>query len=180
MTHDSRHTHRLYWSVAALLTIALWVITRTKSGYTIGELLMFAGPGIVLSMAASWSSRMFDRDQWTWTAGMRALLIGGLIAPPLIGFGLVFLSAMNHEAALLIFILGAWLSLAGGLFVACIRALRDDFRVRQPAPPVRLELHRPSASRSRHSLRPRAGRRPPWVEFRSTTQTRAARQRPSA
>jgi hypothetical protein len=182
MSHARRHTKWFFRSIAALLTIALWLVTETKSGYTAGELLMFAGPGIVLTMAASWSSRMLHRDEWTWAAGMRAVLIGGLITPPLIGFGIAFLSAMNHEAVLLIFILGAWLALAGGVFVSCIRALRDDFKERRPAAPARLELHRPppSAARSRHRLHVRAGRRPPWVEFQPRTQTQASRQRPSA
>ncbi|HEV8216549.1 MAG TPA: hypothetical protein VGP95_11960 [Gemmatimonadaceae bacterium] len=167
-------------AIVALLTVALWRFTELESGYTVGELLMFAGPGIVLTMAASWTSRMFHRDEWTWAAGMRTVLVGALISPPLIGFGIAFLTAMNREAALLIFILGAWLALAGGVFVACIRALRDDFRDRRPAVPVRLVLHRPNVGRSKHRLPVRAGRRPPWVEYQPTAQTPTSRQRPSA
>ena len=182
-----RTAGRTKWIVRAAVaaaTIALWAFTETHSGYTAAELLMFAGPGIVLTMAASWSSRLFRRDEWTPSARMRTVAIGAFVSPPLIGFGIAFLSAMNHDAVLLIFILGAWAALAGGVFVACMRGLRDDFRERRSAAPVRLVLHRPtpapSAGRSRHRLPVRAGRRPPWVEYQSTTQTPTSRQRPSA
>jgi hypothetical protein len=167
-------------TIAAMLTIALWRFTELHSGYSASELFMFAGPGLVLTMAAAWSSRVFHRDEWTWATGVRTAMIGALVTPPLIGFGLAFLSAMNHDAVLVVFILGAWLALAGGVFVACVRAVRDDIRQRRPAAPVRLVLHRPNAGRSRHRLPVRAGRRPPWVEYRPTTQTPTSRQRPSA
>ena len=167
-------------AIAATLTIVLWRFTELHSGYTAAEMVMFAGPGLVLTMAASWSSRIFHRDEWTWTTGLRTAMIGALVTPPLIGFGLAFLSAMNHEAVLLIFILGAWLALAGGIFVACVRALRDDFRERRSAAPARLVLHRPSVVRSKHRLPVRAGRRPPWVEYQPSAQTPTSRQRPSA
>ena len=179
MTHSDR-TKWIVRTIAAALTIALWRFTIVHSGYTAAELAMFAGPGLVLTLAASWSSRVFNRDQWTWSAGLRAAAIGAVVTPPLVGFGLAFLSAMNHDALPLVFVLGAWLALAGGVFVACVRALRDDFRKRQPAAPARLVLHRPTAGRSRHRLPVRAGRRPAWVEYQPTTQTQASRQRPSA
>jgi hypothetical protein len=180
MSRSGLRTKWIRRSIVTLLTIALWGFTVAQSGYTAAELAMFAGPGIVLTLAASWSSRVFDRDQWTWVAGMRTVLVGGLISPPLIGFGIAFLTAMNRDAVLLIFILGAWLALTGGVFVACIRALRDDIRQRPPAAPVRLVLHRQSVARPRHRSLVRAGRRPPWVEYRPTTQMPASRQRPSA
>ena len=184
-THSSmsRSSSRHQWiarSLVAAVAIVLWPLTSAKSGYTAAELLMFAGPGIVLTMAASWSARVFHRDEWTWAAGMRAILVGGLVSPPIIGLSIAFLAALNHEAVLLIFILGAWLALAGGVFVACVRALRDDFRKRQPVAPVHLVLLPPTEGRSRHRLHARAGRRPPWVEYRSTRQTPTSRQRPSA
>ena len=179
----SNARYRTKWilrAIVALFTIALWWFTEAQSGYTAGELMMFAGPGIVLTMAASWSSRVFHPDEWTWAAGLRTTLIGGVIAPPLIGFAIAFLTAMNREAVLLIFTLGAWLALAGGVFVACIRALRDDFSQRRPATPVHLVLHRQTAARPKHRSLVRVGRRPPWVEYRPATQTPASRQRPSA
>jgi hypothetical protein len=179
MTRSDR-TKWMVRTIAAALTIALWRFTEAHSGYTTPELLMFAGPGLVLTMAASWSSRVFHRDEWTWATGLRTAMIGLLVTPPMIGFALAFLSAMNHDALLLIFILGAWLALAGGLFVGCIRALRDDLRARRPAEPAHLVLHRPNAGRSKHRLPVRAGRRPPWVEYQPATQTPASRQRPSA
>lgn len=180
MTNARYRTKWILRALAALFTIALWWFAEAQSGHTATELAMFAGPGIVLTMAASWSSHAFHRDEWTWAAGMRTALIGGLISPPLIGFAIAFLAAMNHEAVLLIFVLGAWLALAGGALVACIRALRDDVRKRRRVTPVRLVLHRQSVARSKHSSLVRAGRRPPWVESRPTTQMPAFRQRPSA
>ena len=179
----SRSELRTKWIIRALvaaLAIALWRATELHSGYTASELFMFAGPGLVLTMAASWTSRIFHREEWTWEAGMRTAMIGAVFSPPVIGFGLAFLAAMNHDAVLLIFILGAWLALAGGIFVACVRALRDDFRERRLATPARLVLHRPSAGRSKHRLPVRAGRRPPWVEYQPTTQPPTSQQRPSA
>jgi len=173
-------TKWIFRAIAALLAVGLWRFTEVHSGYTASELIMFAGPGLVLTMAASWSSRLFHPDEWTWRTGMRTAMVGMLVTPPLIGFGLAFLAAMNNEAVLLVFILGAWLALAGGVFVACIRALRDDFRKRRPAAPVRLVLHRPNVGRAKHRLPVRAGRRPPWVEYQPMTQTPASRQRPSA
>jgi hypothetical protein len=180
MTRSDRRAKWIIRTIGAALTVALWWFTELHSGYSVSELVMFAGPGLVLTMAASWSSHIFHRDEWTWAVGMRTALIGVLVTPPLIGFGLAFLSAMNHDAVLVIVILGAWLALGGGVFVGCVRALRDDVRQRRSAAPVRLVLHRPSAGRSRHRLPVRAGRRPPWVEYQPPTQTPTSRQRPSA
>ena len=178
-----KRSDRSKWIVrttAAALTIALWRFTIVHSGYTAPELFMFAGPGLVLTMAASWTSRIFHRDEWDWDAGFRTAIVSALVTPPLIGFGLAFLSAMNHDALLPVFVLGAWLALAGGVFAASVRALRDDFRGRRPAVPARLVLHRPNARRARHRLPVRAGRRPPWAEYQPIMQTPASRQRPSA
>ena len=136
-------------AIVGVLTGALWYLTVVRTGFTTAELSMFAGPGLVLTLAASWCSRVFHRDEWTWAAGLRAAAAGGLVAPPLIAFGLAFLSAMNHDALPLIFILGAWLSIAGGVFVACIRALRDDFRKRKPSARARLVVHRRSVARGK-------------------------------
>lgn len=180
MVHRQRA--RIWIGRLAVLAVAcaLWSISTTQSGYTYLELLVFAGPAMVLAVAATWAAAIFRRDAWAWTSALRAALLGAVVLPPAIAAGIAFFAAWNDNAVLLTFILGAWLALAGGLLVASVRALWSDVRRRRPGARAPLELLRPSRATRARRLPARVGPRPRWVGYQPMPQSRASRERPSA
>ena len=129
-----RTTRRwLVRGTVALLTVALWSAASLPSGFAVQELLMFAAPGAVLAIAASWMSRAFSRGTWGWADGAKAALRGALFLPPVIAFGIAFLAALNRAAIVVIFVFGAWLALGCGLAAALIRDLTSASGARPQA-----------------------------------------------
>ena len=105
---STRHRAPLWMGrvIGLVVAVALWGVSTTQSGYSIVELFVFAGPAIVLAIAASWSASAFSRDTWSWTDALRASGIGAVFLPPIIAAGIAFFSAWNTNAVLLTFILG--------------------------------------------------------------------------
>lgn len=166
--------------IGLVVAIALWSVSTTQSGYSIVELFVFAGPAIVLAIAASWSASAFSRDTWAWTDALQASGLGAVFLPPIIAAGIAFFSAWNANAVVLTFILGAWLALAAGVLVAATRALWNSFRKSPAAARARLELLRPNRATRAHRSLARVGPRPRWAEYLTSRQLPASRERPSA
>ena len=179
---STRHRAPLWLGrvIGLVVAIALWGVSTTQSGYSIVELFVFAGPAIVLAIAASWSAAAFSRDTWSWTDALRASGIGAVFLPPIIAAGIAFFSAWNTNAVLLTFILGAWLALAAGVFVAATRALWNSFRKEPTGAGARLVLLRPNRATRAHRSPARVGPRPRWAEYQPSRQEPASRERPSA
>ena len=104
--------------IGLVVAVTLWGVSTTQSGYSIVELLVFAGPGIVLAIAANWAASAFSRDTWSWSDALRASGLGAVFLPPIIAAGIAFFSAWNTNAVVLTFILGAWLALAAGVLAS--------------------------------------------------------------
>ncbi|HSQ28794.1 MAG TPA: hypothetical protein VLN49_03035 [Gemmatimonadaceae bacterium] len=178
----SRHRAHVWTarSIGLAIALVLWTVSTTQSGYSIVELLVFAGPAIVLAIAASWSASGFSRDTWSWTSALRASGLGAVFLPPIIAASIAFFAAWNTNAVLLTFILGAWLALAVGLLVAATRALWNSFRNMPLGARARLVLLRPSRTARAHRSPARVGPRPRWAEYESSRQSTPSRERPSA
>lgn len=131
--------------------IGLWSAATVPSGYSYVELLVFAGPGMVLAIAMSWAAHTFARSQFTWTDGLRAGIIGGAVLPPVIAFMVALSATADHGAILVTFVLGSWLALASGVLVAALRALNEDGSRTPRRSRARLTLHRTKGA-------PQAGR----------------------
>jgi hypothetical protein len=177
----SRHRAHV-WTVRTIglaVALVLWTVSTTQSGYSLVELLVFAGPAIVLAIAASWAASALSRDTWSWTAARRASGLGALFLPPIIAASIAFFAAWNANAVLLTFILGAWLALGAGVFVAATRALWISFRKTPSGARTRLVLLRPSRATRAHRSPARVGPRPRWAEYQARQST-ASRERPSA
>lgn len=160
--------------------VVLWGVSTTQSGYSYAELLVFAGPAMVLAIAGNWASAAFHHDGWNWSRALRAAMLGAILLPPVIAAGIAFFSAWNDSAVLLTFILGAWLALGAGVLVAAVRALWFDVRRSRRGEPGRLVLLRPTRAMRVNRSPARVGPRPRWAEYRPTPQSPASRERPSA
>lgn len=178
----SRHRAHVWTTriIGLAVALGLWTVSTTQSGYSIIELLVFAGPAIVLAIAASWSASALSRDTWSWTRALRASGLGAVFLPPVIAAAIAFFSAWNANAVLLTFILGAWLALASGVLAAATRALWNSFRKLPPGARARLVLLRPSRATRAHRSPARVGPRPRWAEYQPPRQPTESRERPSA
>ncbi|HVX38544.1 MAG TPA: hypothetical protein VHB25_03140 [Gemmatimonadaceae bacterium] len=134
-----RWTLRLLGAAAA---IGLWSAATVPSGYSYVELLVFAGPGMVLAIAMSWAAHAFARSHFTWDDGLRAGLIGGAVLPPVLAFTVALTATTDHGAILVTFVLGSWFALASGVLVAALRALGQDGSRTPRRSTARLTLHR--------------------------------------
>jgi hypothetical protein len=110
------------------------------------QLIVFAGPGALLGLGASWMSYASVPNSWTWRTARNGALAGALLLPPILAF-LVALDGNARPHRLLVgFIRAAWLALALGAAVAAARGLRDASEQRRQK--VRARLH--------HALPPRS------------------------
>jgi len=164
----SRRT-RLRWVLGSLLglgTVWLWWLATSPSGFSVLELLIFTGPGMVLAIATSWANHTFGRESWEWRDALVAGLIGAAVLPPILAFNIALLAALNSGAVVVTFVLGAWLALGIGLLVGSIRSLRWDRHRKPPEAPVHLELLRPPAARRARRSLVRAASPERWRELR--------------
>lgn len=177
-----RHRARRWVGLASALVVALlsWAIATTQSGFSYVELFAFAGPAVVLAIAASWAACTFRRDVWSWARATRAALLGAALLPPLIAAAIAFFSAWNGSAVLLTFVVAAWIALGAGVLVAAVRALWADIRRPRREARGHLVLLRPTPATRAHRSPARVGPRPRWVEYQPTRQSPASRERPSA
>lgn len=139
--------------------IALWAAVTTPSGYSVTELLVFAGPGMVLAIAMSWAAHAFSQSFFTWDDGLRAGIIGGAVLPPVLAFAVALTATADHGAILVTFVLGSWFALASGILVAALRALNEDGSRAPRRSNARLTLQRtkgvPSSGRPPLTTAPR-------------------------
>ena len=48
------------------LAVAAWLAASVSSGFAVTQIAMFAGPGVVLAVAASWASHAGFPYRWNW------------------------------------------------------------------------------------------------------------------
>jgi hypothetical protein len=114
--------------IVTVIATVLWWIAITPTGFGAPELVAFTAPGAVLALSAQWARYLFRRDELTRKTMATAAATGAMILPPIIAFGIAVLSAVNRAAIVVIFVLGAWTALGGGLLAGAFDALWSDLK----------------------------------------------------
>lgn len=112
--------HRRLYVVTLLASIALWAMATVPSGFSIVQLLIFAGPGIVLAVAASWMSHAFAPDRWSWDDALSAAIVGAVVFPPVVALFVAWTATLETNGTILLFILGSWVALGAGIVWAAV------------------------------------------------------------
>jgi hypothetical protein len=109
-----------------LIALSLWIAGSVPWGLAAHQLVVFAAPGALLGLGASWMSFAAQPARWSWQSGRAGALWGALVLPPFIAF-LIALDGQARPHQLVIgFVRAAWLAFALGLAVAVARALRSE------------------------------------------------------
>lgn len=85
--------------------------------------LMFTGPGALFGLGAGWLGYLFGRDRFTWRIGLRSAIAGSVFMPPLFGALVAFGGTVDPQLTYMLFVLGAWGALFGGLILAVVMRL---------------------------------------------------------
>jgi hypothetical protein len=140
-THRIRLDARLALVVA--LSVALWLLASLPTGLALHQLVVFAAPGALLGLGASWAANASEPSRWTWQSGRWGVLWGALVLPPFIAL-LIALDGQARPHQLVIgFVRSAWLAFALGLAMAAARAVRSEKRREQ----IRGRLEQPFPAR---------------------------------
>lgn len=112
-------------AAAALLAVgALWYVATEPWGMAIYQLVVFAGPGALMGVGASWMSYAFAQHAWTWRRALRGALVGALLVPPFLAFLIAVDGNARPHRLLAGFIRAAWLALLLGAALAAARSVR--------------------------------------------------------
>jgi hypothetical protein len=106
------------------LAASLWLVASVPSGFSIAQIAMFIGPGIVLAIAASWASHAAFPQAWTWQHGARAAAIGAGTFPPFVALFFAWAGTFGSNVLVMLLVLSAWLAMLFGLIVALARLAR--------------------------------------------------------
>ena len=118
---------------ATLAAVFLWLCASIPTGFPISQISMFAGPGIVLAVAANWASHAANPSRLTWRHGFRAAVLGAVLFPPLIAFYFAWGGSFGTGVFMTLLIFSTWLALMAGLIVATLRMLSAPERARRRA-----------------------------------------------
>jgi hypothetical protein len=130
-----------------MLAAGLWLFTILASGIGILDLVAFAGPGMVLIIAADFMSHVLRRDEWTWHRARAAAVVGGTVFPPVIGLLIAWSATFQPMTMAALMISFAWVALLLGLSVALVdRGLHAHGRRRSPSHVRLLDSERPHAA----------------------------------
>jgi MFS family permease len=126
--------------------LALWFLASEPWGLAAYQLIVFAAPGALLGLGASWMAYSSRQSDWSWRIARNWTLIGAALLPPILAFLIALDGNARPHGLLAGFIRAAWLALALGLAVAAGRAARDKSQERRKQIRARLQ----------HPLPPRA------------------------
>jgi hypothetical protein len=99
---------------------SLWLIASLPSGFSVVQLAMFVGPGIVLALAVDWASHAGARREWDWEHGRRAAAFGAAIFPPFVALFFSWSGSFGPELMIALLVFSAWLALFCGLLFAAL------------------------------------------------------------
>jgi hypothetical protein len=114
-----------------LAALALWIVASEPWGMAVYELIVFAAPGALMGMGASWMSYVSARHEWTWTRARNAALAGALLAPPFLAFLIAVDGNARPHRLLAGFIRAAWLAFGLGVAIAVARSARSASQERR-------------------------------------------------
>jgi hypothetical protein len=127
MTGVAMVAHRisrvLRYATIALAVTAMWVIATVPSGFSALQLALFAGPGMVLTVAMSWTAHAFAPEEFDWGDTLRAGVVGAVAFPPLVGFFVAWTTTFSPNVMVVLLVLSSWFALGAGLLAAIVRLL---------------------------------------------------------
>lgn len=133
-----RRTRILRDSAIALAIVGLWIVATVPSGFPVTELSMFAGPGIVLAIAASWGAHAFRSTQWNWDDALYAACVGAALFPPIVGFFIAWASTFSRNVMIVLLVVASWVAPLGGVIIGAVGRVAK--RPRTSASSAHLEL----------------------------------------
>lgn len=119
MSRRSRNSIRTLIGLAVVASI--WLISSEPWGLGVEQLLMFAAPGALLGLGASWAAHGSSQRQWTWRNSRRAAFVGAVILPPVLAFVVAWDGNARPQRLLVGFVYAAWAVLVGGGVIAVAR-----------------------------------------------------------
>lgn len=114
-----------------LAALALWIVASEPWGMAVYQLIVFAGPGALMGVGASWMSYVSAQHEWTWTRARNAALAGALFAPPFLAFLIAVDGNARPQRLLAGFIRAAWLAFGLGVAIAVARSARTSSQERR-------------------------------------------------
>ena len=118
-----RHLIRLRALSLAGIAAGLWLAASVPSGFSVAQLAMFAGPGIVLALAADWASHAGSQREWDWRHGLHAAGVGAAVFPPFVALFVAWSGSFGPELMVTLLVFSAWLALfCGWLFAVLTRS----------------------------------------------------------
>ena len=117
-----------------LLGAALWLVASVPSGFSVLQIAMFIGPGVVLAIATSWASHAAFPRRWSWRHGLRAAVVGAVGFPPIVAAFFAWSGTFGSETMVTLLVFSAWLAVLSGLMMALVHLAmtrRGDMRVPQ-------------------------------------------------
>lgn len=115
MKEPEQVSRAIRYGAVGLALVAVWAFAAVQSGFGIVQIAVFAGPGLVLAVAASWMAHIFSSADWTWDNALNAGVAGALIFPPVVAFIVAWGATMDSSMTIFIFVFGSWFALAVGL-----------------------------------------------------------------
>jgi hypothetical protein len=120
-----RHRHSRFRTPALVAVAALlWLAASVPSGFGIVQIAVFAGPGMVLALAISWTSYANARRDWDWRHGLRAIGLGAAFFPPFVGLFFAWSGSFGSEVLVTLLVYSAWMALLCGFLLAMLNRAR--------------------------------------------------------
>lgn len=153
MTKRRTDRHLITWT---LLAAMLWVAVSIPSGFSVVQIAMFIGPGIVLAIAVSWASHAAFPDDWTWQHGLRAAAVGAGAFPPFVAAFFAWAGTFGSSSMVTLLVFSAWLAVLFGLVLALGRLALAPKEKRHRASATRALTRRASSASKNPSSAPPA------------------------
>ena len=102
------------------LGAGLWLMASLPSGFSIVQISMFIGPGVVLAIATSWASHATFPARWTWRHGLRAAAVGAVGFPPFVALFFAWAGTFGSATLVTLLVFSAWLAVLSGLMMALV------------------------------------------------------------
>lgn len=107
--------------VGTAVAISAWYGAGMLVHEDLVGVLMFTGPGALFGLGVGWLGHLFARDRFTWHTGLRSMIAGVVLLPPLFAAVIAFGGLVNPQMTYMLFAFGAWIALGVGLLLAIAR-----------------------------------------------------------
>jgi hypothetical protein len=126
-----RSSAAVRYAAGGVALLAIWAVATTLSGFSALQIVVFADPGLVLAISASWMAHVFSPADWSWDDALTAGAVGAAGFPPLVAFGVAWGATLDSGMTIALFVFGSWFALAAGLITGGFGLLRRRRRAAQ-------------------------------------------------